>query len=68
MYCFSVVLVSECFWLGGRDSNPDSQIQSLESYHWTTSQQEGFEFTNQISSCQLFTQYPTDPQNLMLEL
>ena len=26
-------------WLGGRDSNPDSQIQSLESYHWTTSQQ-----------------------------
>ena len=24
-------------WLGGRDSNPDSQIQSLESYHWTTS-------------------------------
>jgi hypothetical protein len=25
-------------WLGGRDSNPDSQIQSLESYHWTTSQ------------------------------
>jgi hypothetical protein len=29
------------FWLGGRDSNPDSQIQSLESYHWTTSQQEG---------------------------
>ncbi len=29
-------------WLGGRDSNPDSQIQSLESYHWTTSQQ-GFQ-------------------------
>src|SRR5207253_9507812 len=28
----------EMFWLGGRDSNPDSQIQSLESYHWTTSQ------------------------------
>lgn len=28
------------FWLGGRDSNPDSQIQSLESYHWTTSQHE----------------------------
>src|SRR5438132_7860202 len=28
----------ELFWLGGRDSNPDSQIQSLESYHWTTSQ------------------------------
>ena len=27
-------------WLGGRDSNPDSQIQSLESYHWTTSQHE----------------------------
>jgi hypothetical protein len=27
-------------WLGGRDSNPDSQIQSLESYHWTTSQQQ----------------------------
>ena len=29
----------ELNWLGGRDSNPDSQIQSLESYHWTTSQQ-----------------------------
>src|SRR5690348_4449234 len=28
-------------WLGGRDSNPDSQIQSLESYHWTTSQHGG---------------------------
>ena len=27
-------------WLGGRESNPDSQIQSLESYHWTTSHQE----------------------------
>ena len=32
-------------WLGGRDSNPDSQIQSLESYHWTTSQHE-IEFTS----------------------
>jgi len=20
-------------WLGGRDSNPDTQIQSLQSYH-----------------------------------
>ncbi len=26
-------------WLGDRDSNPDSQIQSLESYHWTIPQQ-----------------------------
>jgi hypothetical protein len=26
-------------WLGGRDSNPDRQIQSLQSYRWTTSQQ-----------------------------
>src|SRR5437773_10549362 len=34
----AVVTGSTC-WLGGRDSNPDSQIQSLESYHWTTSQQ-----------------------------
>jgi hypothetical protein len=24
--------------LGGRDSNPDKQIQSLRSYRWTTSQ------------------------------
>ena len=23
-------------WLGGRDSNPDRQIQSLQSYHWTS--------------------------------
>ena len=28
-------------WLGGRDSNPDSQIQSLESYRWTTPQRAG---------------------------
>ena len=28
-------------WLGGRDSNPDSQIQSLESYRWTTPQYGG---------------------------
>ncbi len=27
-------------WLGGRDSNPDSAVQSRMSYHWTTSQQE----------------------------
>ena len=40
-------------WLGGRDSNPDSQIQSLESYHWTTSQQEEFEFTYQGHACQM---------------
>src|SRR5690349_8590341 len=39
-------------WLGGRDSNPDSQIQSLESYHWTTSQQEEFEFTVRDGGCQ----------------
>jgi site-specific DNA recombinase len=26
-------------WLGGRDSNPDRQIQNLQSYRWTTSQQ-----------------------------
>ena len=25
-------------WLGSRDSNPDSMIQSHVSYHWTTSQ------------------------------
>ena len=27
-------------WLGGRDSNPDSMVQSHVSYHWTTSQQD----------------------------
>ena len=47
-------------WLGGRDSNPDSQIQSQESYHWTTSQQEGFECTNQVGSCQLLCFCPTN--------
>ena len=26
-------------WLGGRDSNPDSMVQSHLSYRWTTSQQ-----------------------------
>src|SRR6185503_5272903 len=45
-------------WLGGRDSNPDSQIQSLESYHWTTSQQEEFEFTYRTSACQPTLYYP----------
>jgi hypothetical protein len=25
-------------WLGDRDSNPDRQIQNLQSYHWTISQ------------------------------
>jgi hypothetical protein len=34
-----LLLLLSSKWLGGRDSNPDSQIQSLESYHWTTSQQ-----------------------------
>src|SRR5262245_27766668 len=26
------------FWLGGRDSNPDTVVQSHVSYRWTTSQ------------------------------
>jgi hypothetical protein len=26
-------------WLGGRDSNPDTVVQSHVSYRWTTSQQ-----------------------------
>ena len=30
-------------WLGGRDSNPDSMVQSHVSYRWTTSQQGGLE-------------------------
>ena len=25
-------------WLGGRDSNPDSMVQSHVSYRWTTAQ------------------------------
>src|SRR5437899_4877753 len=28
-------------WLGGRDSNPDSMVQSHVSYRWTTSQRGG---------------------------
>ena len=39
----ALALAAYSLWLGGRDSNPDSQIQSLESYHWTTSQQAEFE-------------------------
>jgi hypothetical protein len=35
---FSIVNARASKWLGGRDSNPDSQIQSLESYRWTTPQ------------------------------
>ena len=33
-------------WLGGRDSNPDNEIQNLASYHWTTSQ--NFPFQSRI--------------------
>jgi hypothetical protein len=40
--------VAELIWLGGRDSNPDRQIQSLQSYRWTTSQhKEGTSKTQQ---------------------
>ena len=28
----------ELIWLGGRDSNPDTVVQSHVSYRWTTSQ------------------------------
>lgn len=42
----------EIFWLGGRDSNPDSQIQSLESYHWTTSQHEVLNLRSREVICQ----------------
>ena len=28
-------------WLGGRDSNPDTVVQSHVSYRWTTSQYGG---------------------------
>ena len=31
------IQVSEV-WLGGRDSNPDTVVQSHVSYRWTTSQ------------------------------
>ena len=49
-------------WLGGRDSNPDRQIQSLQSYRWTTSQrrrkdfreQEVFNTAQQILSIRVF--------------
>ena len=34
-------------WLGDLDSNQDSQIQNLESYRWTISQQhENYELTS----------------------
>ena len=39
MMMMMTAAIGHVVWLGGRDSNPDSQIQSLESYHWTTSQQ-----------------------------
>jgi hypothetical protein len=32
-YLCRLVEVITKFWLGGRDSNPDTQIQSLQSYH-----------------------------------
>src|SRR5215470_927922 len=38
----SEVIVGEDlkYWLGGRDSNPDTVVQSHVSYRWTTSQLE----------------------------
>ena len=32
------VLIQNDIWLGGRDSNPDTVVQSHVSYRWTTSQ------------------------------
>src|ERR1051325_7229865 len=52
---------SSRIWLGGRDSNPDSQIQSLESYHWTTSQQMNLNLrksTTQVNSSILLCRFP----------
>ena len=46
----AVLVVS--LWLGGRDSNPDSQIQSLESYHWTTYQHEVLNLRSCAAVCQ----------------
>src|ERR1043165_1487879 len=62
---FEPPVLFESIWLEGRDANPDSQIQSLESYQWTTSQQEEFEFTGRDSACQpTQTSLPTPPANL----
>ena len=36
--------VFENVWLGRRDSNPDTQLQRLQSYRWTTSHQR-FQFS-----------------------
>ena len=36
-------------WLGCRDSNPDTTVQSRMSYHWTTPQKDpkrGRDYTN----------------------
>ena len=38
-------------WLGGRDSNPDKQIQNLRSYRWTTSQQKDAAVFTSIRGC-----------------
>src|SRR5712692_6860356 len=32
------MLIMNGYWLGGRDSNPDTVVQSHVSYRWTTSQ------------------------------
>ncbi len=37
-------------WLGGRDSNPDTMVQSHVSYRWTTSHQGGnIEYTGRTA-------------------
>src|SRR5262245_5833397 len=40
-YRGAAVSMSTAVWLGGRDSNPDSMVQSHVSYRWTTSQWRG---------------------------
>ena len=39
--CAKVVANMPMGWLGGRDSNPDTVVQSHVSYRWTTSQYRG---------------------------
>src|ERR1043165_4448907 len=55
-------------WLGGRDSNPDSQIQSLESYHWTTSQQRDLNLRIRPSLVNQAHQTPSPPNPTSLPL
>src|SRR5450755_3352173 len=60
-------------WLGGRDSNPDTQIQNLQSYRWTTSQRGGnrsltIRYWHSPQAIGIYSGVDADASNTILQL